>query len=148
MVQLSTIPYTIAGPNPNFNKPLNNDVDKEYRALNVYLTGLNFINSSYNVKSGCNNRTAFLTCLSNQFRMNDPTLPVSGNYRNDELFYEEQRGYANYNLMFKKEPNINLNMTIGSLSSDLTYAPESAFPDGSINNMQHIIARFNIIPFK
>lgn len=148
LVQLSTIPYTIAGPNPNLNKPMNNNVDKEYLALNIYLTGLNFINSSYNVKSGCNNRTAFLTCLSNQFRMSDPITPVGGNFRNDELFYEEQRGYANYNLMFKKEANVNLNMTMGTLSSGLTYIEESAFPLGSINNMQHLIARFNIIPFK
>ena len=150
LVQFITADRTMKGFYSGYQlfAPLNNDVDTKYRALNVYLTGLNFINSSYNVKSACNTRTAYLTTLANFYEANLNTPVIDQPMQNQWFYEEKQAGWISNNLMFRKEPNVKLNMTFGASSSDLTYAPEEAFPLGGFNNFPVFACKFIIIPFK
>lgn len=150
LVQFYTVDLTMKNSGPPYQTyaPLNNNVDTKYRTLNIYLTGLNFINSSFNVKSGCNSRTAYLTTLGNYYNANTNIQVTTQPMQNQYYYEEEQTGWINNNLMFRKEHYVKLNMTFGASSSDLTYTPEEAFPLGGRNNFPVFACKFIIIPFK
>jgi hypothetical protein len=61
--------------------------------------------------------------------------------------YSGQTGYMNFNLCFKKEPNVKLNISFGSIDSDLDYAPSDVFLS-TADIMHHFSIKFNITPFK
>jgi hypothetical protein len=144
LIQFMTIPLT-GGNYPTY-KPMDNGVNIGYQNLNVFISGLKFVRSTYNQKIGTDTTYAHLCNISNQYNSttNDPGINL---WRGDEYLYYSQKGYANYNLCFKKEKHVKINIRFGAIDSGLDYCPESVFPT-VFNTMHHFIAKFNIVPFK
>lgn len=144
LIQFMTIPLT--GGNYKTYKPLNNNNEVGYRNLNVFLEGLDFVNSTFNQKTGNNKTYAHIGNVANQFE--SATNESKGsNWRGDEYIYHSQKGYSNYNLLFKKEKNVKINIRFGAIDSDNDYVP-----DGVVSTpflvMHHFICKFNIVPHK
>jgi hypothetical protein len=67
--------------------------------------------------------------------------------RGDTYTYIGQTGYMNYNLCFRKQENVSINISLGALGTGLNYTPEEIFSLPAYI-MQDFCIKFNIIPFK
>jgi hypothetical protein len=54
----------------------------------------------------------------------------------------------NYDLCFKKERDVKINIRFGAIDSGLDYCPASIFTNGVSTIMHHFSIQFNITPFK
>jgi hypothetical protein len=144
VLQVMTIPMT--GGNYQTYKPMNNGNIEGYQNLNVFISGLQFVRSTFNVRTGNEATTAHLCNISHQYESTTNTAGIKL-WRGDEYLYETQVGFANYNLCFKKEKNVKINIRFGAIDSGLDYCPESVFPS-SFEVMHHFNIKLNIIPFK
>jgi hypothetical protein len=113
---------------------------------------LNWVRSSFNQKSGNENLTVHLCNVQKKLKAVDNNNNNNNNpswdiYGGDTYLYLAQTGYINYNLCFKKEANVNINIRLGGLGTGLDYVPSDTITAvGQI--MQHFIIKLNIIPFK
>jgi hypothetical protein len=147
LIQFITVPLT--GGGYKTYKAMNNADVVGYRNLNIFMSGLDFVNSTFNQKSGCNKAFAHIGNISNQFKMADNDPNGSGLWRGDEYLYSTQKGYSNYNLLFKKQKNVKINIRFGAIDSNLDYIPSEAFElSESFYVMHHFICKFNIVPYK
>jgi hypothetical protein len=145
VLQIMTVPMT--GGNFSTYKPLDNSIYLGYRNLNVFISGLQWLRSSYNQKTGNDNQTVHLCNISDMKQAVDNATagPV---YRGDRYLFQSQRGYMNYDLCFRKERNIKINIRFGAIDSGLDYCPASIFANGISTIMHHFSIKFNITPFK
>lgn len=143
LLQFMTIPYS-GSPN-TFSKPFQNNVNTGYRNLSIYISGLQWVNSSYSQKNDVNTNYCHLCNIQQQFTTQN-TVAV-GDWRNDEYLYESIKGYDKFDLMFKKQQFVTINIRIGAIDSDLDYTPESIFIYSSFI-MHYFLIKFNIVPFK
>jgi hypothetical protein len=146
VVQIMTTPYTGSGPWDS-HRPFTSHVNTAYKNLNIFMSGLNWVRSSFNQKSGNENDTVHLGNIRDINNGNDNGDPSWYIYNNITYLYIAQTGYINYNLCFKKEPNVQINIRLGGLGTGLDYTPESIFTDAT-SIMQHYNIKLNIIPFK
>jgi hypothetical protein len=143
--QIMTTPFT--GGGYSSSKPFANHLNTDYQNLNVFISGLNWVRSSFNQKTGAENSTVHLCNVQNNLKAVDNNNPSRDIFGGDTYIYLGQTGYMNYNLCFKKEANVNINIRLGGLGSGLDYTPSDMIVDvGKI--MQHFIIKLNIIPFK
>ena len=142
LLQFMTIPYT--GSTVAFSKPFQNDTNTGYRNLSVYISGLQWVNSSYNQKSDSNLNYCHLCNVKDQFTVEN--ISQVGNWRDSEYLYEATKGYAKYDLMFKKQQYAKIKIRIGSIDSGLEYTPESIFYSSNFI-MHYFLMKFNIVPF-
>jgi hypothetical protein len=146
VAQIMTTPYTGSGPWDS-HRPFTTHVNTAYKNLNIFMSGLNWVRSSFNQKSGNENATVHLCNIRDINKANDNGDPSWYIWQNLTYLYIAQTGYMNYNLCFKKEPNVQINIRLGGLGTGLDYTPDSIFSDAT-SPMQHYIIKFNIIPFK
>jgi hypothetical protein len=144
LLQFMTIPMT--GSNNIFSKPFQNDIIIGYRNISIYISGLQWVNSSYSQKDDCNLSYCHLCNVKQQYNMINNNIQFS-NWRRDEYLYNAIKGYAKYDLMFKKQEYVKINIRIGAIDSNLDYTPENIFSNTS-SIMQYFILKFNIVPFK
>jgi hypothetical protein len=70
-------------------------------------------------------------------------------YRGDRYIFQSQRDYMNYDLCFRKERDVKINIRfLGAIDSGLDYAPASVFAGGTSTIMHHFSVKFNIALFK
>jgi hypothetical protein len=144
VLQVMTIPMT--GGNYATYKPMDNGTNIGYQNLNVFISGLQFVKFTFDIRSSNETTTAHLCNIIHQY--NSTTNAAGINlWRDDEYLYETQVGYANYNLCFRKERNVKINIRFGAIDSGLDYCPASVFPS-VFNVMHHFNIKLNIIPFK
>ena len=143
LLQFMTIPLT--GSPVNFTKPFQNDVNTGYRNLSIYISGLQWVNSSYSQKYDCNTSYCHLCNVKDQFTSEN--VNQFGNWRDTEYLYEATKGYEKYDLMFKKQEHAKINIRIGAIDSDLDYTPDSIFFSNNFI-MHYFMLKFNIVPFK
>jgi hypothetical protein len=144
VLQIMTVPMT--GGGGSTNRPFDSNVNVDYRNLNVFICGLQWLRSSYNVKSGNETSTVHL-CNINDLKQAVDNLTVGPVYRGDRYLFQSQRGYMNYDLCLKKERDVKINIRLGSITSGLDYSPSSVFPNDT-TVMHHFSIKFNITPFK
>jgi hypothetical protein len=145
--QIMTTPYTGSGPYDS-HRPFLSYNNTLYKNLNFFISGLNWVRSSFNQKTGNENATVHLGNIreiNNGADNNDPSWYI---FSNITYLYVGQTGYMNYNLCFRKEPHVQLNIRIGGLGTGLDYTPSSVFESNITTTMQHFIIKLNIIPFK
>ena len=143
LLQFMTIPLT--GSPVDFTKPFQNDINTGYRNLSIYISGLQWVNSSYSQKYDSNTSYCHLCNIKDQFTSQN--IIQFGNWRDTEYLYEATKGYAKYDLMFKKQEYAKINIRIGAIDSNLDYTPASIFFSDSFI-MHYFIVKFNIVPFK
>jgi hypothetical protein len=145
VLQIMTVPMT--GGNGTTLKPMDNSIYLGYRNLNVLISGLQWLRSSYDVQSGNETGTVHLCNISDMKQASDNASagPV---YRGDRYIFQSQRGYMNYDLCFRKERDVKINIRFGAIDSGLDYCPASIFANGTITIMHHFSIKFNITPFK
>jgi hypothetical protein len=147
VAQIMTTPYTGSGPYES-HRPFLSYSNTLYKNLNFFISGLDWCRSSFNQKSGNKNATVHLGNIreiNNGTDNNDPSWYV---FNNITYLYVGQTGYMNYNLCFRKEPNVKINIKIGGLGTGLDYTPPEIFENNFTTIMQHFILKLNIIPFK
>ena len=149
-LQLSEI---ITTPYSQHNDPLSaanfgdNDTKVKNRNVSVYLKGLQWVNSSFNVKQGTNVDTILLCNIANQNGLLlGVEYPYNG-FRNYEWIVERWGNWCNSGFLFKKQKRVNIEIFLGSMSEGLTYIPTADFPFQS-SQFPHYIVKFNIIPIK
>jgi hypothetical protein len=147
VVQIATTPYTGSGPYDS-HRPFLSYINTAYKNLNVFISGLNWVRSSFNQKTGNENATVHLGNIREINNGSDNEDPSWYVFNNVTYLYIAQTGYMNYNLCFKKEPNVQINIRLGGLNTGLDYTPSSIFDGNLTSIMQHFIIKFNIIPFK
>lgn len=125
---------------------LSNSTQTKYKNFNVYLSGLDFVSSTFSQTSQCQKSFAHLSNLSTLFsatnnivtttfhpnatHMND----ISDDYRTSKLIFHKTRQYADLNIWF-------------SALNETEEIPSSAFPfDYTV--FPHCTFRFNIKPIK
>jgi hypothetical protein len=111
------------------HRPFLSYVNLEYQNLNVFISGLNWLRSSFNQKTGNENNTVHLCNIRDIFNGAD-NYPPSWFIFNSASYniYIGQTGYMNYNLCFKKEPtNVKINIRLGGLGTGLDYTPAIIF---------------------
>jgi hypothetical protein len=128
-------------------RPFLSFVNTAYKNLNVFMSGLNWVRSSFNQKTGNENSTVHLCNIRDIFNGSNNNDPAWYIYNGITYLYIGQTGYMNYNLCFKKEPNVQINIRLGGLSTGLDYTPSNILINSS-DIMQHYHIKFNIIPFK
>jgi hypothetical protein len=145
--QIMTTPYTGSGPYDS-HRPFLSYSNTLYKNLNFFISGLDWVRSSFNQKTGNENATVHLGNIREINNGSDNENPNWYVYNNITYLYVSQTGYLNYNLMFKKEPRVQINIRIGGLGTGLDYTPSSIFENDITTIMQHFIIKLNIIPFK
>jgi len=143
MLQFMTIPLT--GSTTAFSKPFQNDLNSGYRNLSVYISGLQWVNSSYSQKVNSNTNYCHLCNVKDQFTSEN--LSQVGNWRDTEYLYTATKGYARYDLMFRKQKHVKIKIRIGAIDTDTEYTPENVFFSSSFI-MHYFLIKFNIVPFK
>jgi hypothetical protein len=99
LIQFMTVPMT--GGNFSTSKPFYSGVNLSYRNLNIFVSGLQFVRSTFNQKTGNENRTAHIGNLFNTYIASTNAGPYIF-LRGDRYAYSGQTGYMNFNLCFKK----------------------------------------------
>jgi hypothetical protein len=142
LLQFMTIPFS--GSPVQFAKPFANHINIGYKNLSVYISGLDWVNSSYSQKYDNNTSYCHLCNIKDQFTTEN--VIQFGNWRDTEYLYEATKGYAKYDLMFKKQEYAKINIRIGAIDSNLNYTPDSIF--FSNNFIMHYCFRISIKVFK
>jgi hypothetical protein len=142
---IMTIPKT--GGGHESHRPFQSNINTTYKNLNVFMSGLNWVRSSFNQKTGNENSTVHLCNLRSIYQGTDNNAPSWYIFTGNSYVFMNQTGYMNYNLCFKKEPNVQINIRIAGLSTGLDYTPSNIF-NSIADIMQHFNIKLNIIPFK
>jgi hypothetical protein len=143
LLQFMTIPFS--GSPVQWAKPFSNHVNIGYRNLSVYISGLDWVNSSYSQKDDANLNYCHLSNVTDHFSLNNNVRYDI--FEDNEYMYESPKGYAKYDLLFEKQQYAKINIRLGSIDSGLDFAQESVFIN-SQNIMHYFTMKFNIIPFK
>jgi hypothetical protein len=107
---------------------------------------LQWLNSSFNQKTGNSNNTVHFCNIATLIQAVD-NVYNGAVFRGDRYIYQSQQGYMNYNVCFKKEKNVKINIRLGAIDSGLDYTPSYVFPN-LLTVMHHFSIKFNITPFK
>jgi hypothetical protein len=95
------------------HKPFLSYINLNYQNLNVFMSGLNWVRSSFNQKTGNENSTVHLCNMRDIFNGKDNKAPGWYIFNSATYIYMGQTGYMNYNLCLKKEPNVQINIRLG-----------------------------------
>lgn len=122
----------------NGGAALSSQFDAAYRGLQFFISGLNWINSSYDAKTKNNRALAYLYGFSYA-----GTIFISTT--NDDT----NRSYELTNLFFKKSSQyVNLRIILGSLNDDFNEFIPATQITSSAANFPHFALKFNIRPIE
>jgi len=141
---LITLAWT--GGSGQYNKPFENHINTDYTSLSFYLSGLNFVNSSYSVKDNANKD--YINIFNSGPQRASSGANSADPFQNFEFLPIGQQCYEDNLLYLFKKPEqhlANLTIFIGAMGLGNLEVPESVMP-WSFSVMQHYVCQFNIIP--
>jgi hypothetical protein len=123
--------------------PFNSNVYPDYRILNLFMTGLSFSKSTYDLKTNNNGIYALIGSVTKQGSLTGGTGSA---YRSDEYLKETDTYWsARFTV---NQPNVIIGLWFDSIvkSDDnaMLNTTEDLFLNPDLNRMQHFIVRFNI----
>lgn len=126
---------------------MSNSTMKQYKNLNVYLSGLDFVNSTFSQTSQGQKSYAHIDNLSTLFSLSNNTVVNTTFHQNTTYLNDIHDDYRTSKLLFHKTRQyVDLNIWFYALN-ETDVIPSSAFPN-DYNVFPHVTFKFNIKPVK